>query len=140
MDFSWFTQIEEKVFTRIQYNLKQKDGAKYPELNCTTKGENISAETGLPNVFPTLYLVTMQSGERGSDLEGSGINAVLSYIQIEVYTNTSESDCKKIMTDVVLEMKSIRYKAVALPVTTTRNGVSRSIARFRRVVGSDDVL
>lgn len=135
-ELSWFFEIENKVFTRVQYNLKKK----HSELHCTTKNENFSSETGLPNVFPTLYLHMLPSAEVGKDIEGSSINAVLSGIEIDVYTNTTESECKQIINDAVLAMKSMRFSVIAFPVTVTRNGVSQSIARFRRVVGSEDTL
>ena len=32
----WYAQLESMIFTIVQYNLKTKKDAPYPELMCTT--------------------------------------------------------------------------------------------------------
>ena len=83
MDNNWYMQIQSKVFTQVSYMMKKK----YPSLNCTTKNEN-----GLPATFPTLYLHELAPVEQGQDLTNETVNAVLSTIEIQVWTNTTETE------------------------------------------------
>ena len=131
MDNTWFLQIQSKVFTQIQYMMKKK----YPALNCTTKSEN-----GLPAEFPTLYLHELEPIERGQDLTNETVNAVLSTMEIVVYTNTTEDDCRKIMTEAVEQMKSMYFNIIAMPIVVTNDKISRGVMRCRRMVGNGDKL
>ena len=127
-------EIESKVFTRVQYYLTKNPG-KFPKVNCTTKNENAT-----PTTFPTMYLHELPSVEMGATLDGTDINAVLSTIEVQVYVNTTEQDCKKIMSAVVTEMKNMGYNTTAFPIVTTTKNISTGIARFRRMIGLNDAM
>lgn len=126
-----YTEILDRVFTQVSYMLKKK----YPGLNCTTKGQNIGASQ-----FPTLYMHELAPLEVGNDLENVTINAVQSTIEIQVFTENNETLCKQIMSEAVLEMKRFRFSVIAMPIVDTDGDVTSGVSRFRRLVGSGDIL
>ena len=131
MDNTWYLQVQSKVFTQIQYMMKKK----YSKLNCTTKNEN-----GLPAEFPTLYLHELDPIERGQDLTNETVNAVLSTIEIQVWTNTTEDDCRKIMAEAVNQMKKLQFNIIGMPFVMTSDKISHGVMRGRRMVGNGDKL
>lgn len=126
-----YTEILDRVFTQVSYMLKKK----YPNLNCTTKGENVGTSK-----FPTMYMYELQPLEVGNDLENVTINAVQSTIEIQVYTKNDEALCKEIMSEATLEMKRFRFNVIAMPIVSTADSITSGVARYRRIVGSGDTL
>lgn len=127
--------LESQVLTRIKYGFPQKLKDKYPNLTFTNSDRNEDDPK-----FPTVYVHEMPSSETGEDMEGDEINAVLSAFQIEVTTNTSQSEAKTVLDEVVKIMKKMRYKVIALPEFQNPTSTYRSVARFRRTIAEDDVL
>lgn len=134
MKDNWFAEIESNVFTQVSYMLAERTDAPYPELNCTTASQNTVVH------FPTLYLHELQPVEAGNDLVNESVNAVLSTIEIQVWSNVSEKDCKDIITAAVLEMKRLGYNVTMFPSVQTDSKIAWGAARFRRMVGSCDSL
>lgn len=142
MSSTWFSQIESTVFTYIQYMLVEKSDAPFPNLNCTTKSENIDLENPQTNTmakFPTLYLHILQPIEQAQDLENDNINSVLATIEIQVFSNQSETEANKIMTSAISLMKNLRWNITMFPDPQTSDKISFTIARFRRLVTEGDV-
>lgn len=125
----WYSQIQSKVFTQVQYMLKKS----YSTLNCTTKNES---ET--PATFPTLYLHELQPLEIGQDVTNESVNAIRCTIEIQVWTNTTEQDCRKILNSAVTEMKRLRFNISALPMVQTSEKISMGVIRASRVIGKGD--
>ncbi len=125
---AWFSKVESKVFTQIQYMLKKK----YPKLNCST-----TSQTMTPAKFPTLYLHETQM-EIGQDLTNEEVNAVSSTIYIRVWTNTTETECKAILADATLELKRFRYNVQNLPTTTITDKIAFGEIMANRVIGAGD--
>lgn len=134
MKDNWFAEIESNVFTQVSYMLAERTDAPYPELNCTTVSQNTVVH------FPTLYLHELQPVEAGNDLLNESVNAVLSTIEIQVWSNVSEKDCKDIITAAVLEMNRLGYNVTMFPSVQTDSKIAWGAARFRRMVGSCDSL
>lgn len=82
--------LESQVITRIKTKFSKKLKDRYPDLKFTNSDK---ADT-VPK-FPTVYIHEMPGSETGGDLQGDTINAVWSSFQIEVTTNTKQSDEKK---------------------------------------------
>lgn len=131
MDNNWYLQIQSRVFTQVEYMLKKK----YPKLICTTKNEN-----GQPAVFPTLYLHELEPIERGQDLQNETINAVLCTIEIQVWTNTTETDCRNIIAEAVNQMKALQFNIVAMPIVEVSDKISWGVIRCRRIIGNGDKI
>lgn len=131
MDNNWYMQIQSKVLTQVEYMMKKK----YPKLVCTTKNEN-----GQPAKFPTLFLHELQSIEQGQDLTNETVNAVLSTIEIQVWTNTTETDCRNIIADAVNQMKLLQYNITGMPIVEVNDKIAWGVVRCRRMVGNADKL
>ena len=131
---SWYSGLSEKIFTQLDYMLTTKENAPYPELVCTTANQNSLT------VFPTLYLHELTPIEAGNDLDNQTVNAVIETIEIQVWTNKTEEDCRKIFAAVLNEMKRMRFNITAFPAIQTDNKIAYGIARFRRIIGKDDTL
>lgn len=131
---NWFSELESILFTRIKYELCLKTDAPYPNLNCTT--ESVS---DTPTQFPTLYFHELEPVERGADLVGKTVNAVLETIEMQVFSNQSEKECKDIITAAIGVMKSMSFGITMFPNPQTGNNrISYAIARCRRLIAHGD--
>ena len=91
------------VFSIVKAKAKPKLESKYPTIYFTSNGKKLSDA-----IFPTVYIHRMAAAERGADLEGLSVNATLETFQVDVFTNTSQSDVGRIMSveaDVFKEMR-----------------------------------
>lgn len=132
----WTTSISSKVFTIIKAKATTKLNTKYPDINFTTSS-SVSSEPK----FPTVYIKQMQGAERGQDLEGTEVNAVLSSFQIEVVTNTNDTDAREVASVVADIMKSLRYQMIGEPYAdNTSSDTHRNVARYQRIVAFGDTL
>lgn len=127
--------IQNIVISRIKAKYTSALKTKYPNSNFTT-----SDRVAKDPKFPTIYVHETASSETAEDLDGTSINAVISTIQIEVTDNTSMSVCSDVMANIVGTMKSMRYSVMSMPEFRNNNEVYRKVARFRRVIGSGDIL
>lgn len=125
----WFSKIQGKVFNQVQYMLKKS----YPTLKCTTKNES---ET--PAEFPTLYLHELQPLEVGQDLMNETVNFIRCTIEIQVWVNTTEQDCRNILTDATLEMKRLHFNISAMPIVQTTDKIAWGVIRCTRLIGNGD--
>lgn len=131
----WYAQIESTIFTIVQYNLKTRSDAPYPNLTCTT-----ASASEMPSKFPTLYLHELSPLEQGQDLENNEINAVMHSVEIKVFSNKNEVEVRNIMASAIAEMKKLRYSVTLFPDPTTTNKISSAVARFRRLIARDETF
>lgn len=141
VDNTWAYEIETKIIGLINSyaipRLKKLDDFKSMKFtNAVTNEESRLAGT----IFPTIYVHELGGVERGRDLEGQSINAVLETIQIDCIINTKQSHAKKIMSVVADVMKELRFEITSMPTFNSQEKVYRSTARFRRTVGRNDKL
>lgn len=132
---TWFSQIESKVLTYVQYMLKDKLLAPYPNLNCTTKNQNTTPYTS----FPTLYIHVLTPLEQAQDLENNEVNSVLATLEFQVFSNKSEDEANKIMTAAISCMKDERWNITLFPDPTTRDRISSCVTRFRKLLTKKDI-
>ena len=128
---NWYADIENRVFTYVKHYIQNT----YPDLDCTTKGYNIA-----PTQFPAMYLHELPSVEIGQDLDNISVNGVMSTIEIQMFSDISENECKEMMFEAIGLMKSLRYAVTAFPDVTTNNNIAFGVARFRRAIGNGDKL
>ena len=132
----WTSDITSIVFTRIKAICNKKLKSKYPNLNFTTSSKNPS----IPK-FPTIYVKRLQGAERGQDLDGTTVNAILCSFQIEVTTNIGDSESQEIADIVCSIMKSMRFQILGEPFAdNTQDGIFRNVARYQRLIGYGDIL
>lgn len=91
-------------------------------------------------IFPTVYMHELPGLEKHPDLEGIMINAVQETIQIDVITNTGQSDANNVMAIVLEEFKKMCFKISAMPEFSGTGDTYRSTARVRRVISHNDIL
>ena len=128
---SWYMQIQNKVFTQIQYMMQKK----YPNLKCTTRNEN-----GLPAEFPTLFLHELAPVEIGQDLTNETVNAILATIEIQVWTNTTEDDCRSIIAEALNQMKLLQFNVPEMPLVEVSDRISWGVIRCKRMIGNGDEI
>lgn len=131
---SWYMEILDNVFSYLEYTLEEKG----VDIYCTTEmGKTSVDEDGKPNLFPTMYIHELQPIERGQDLTNTSVNAVLSTMEIQIYTKT-KSECKTYCGLVTECMKELNFNITMMPVITYGDDYYVGIARYRRLVGSGD--
>lgn len=131
----WTSDIASMVFTRIKVEATKKLKSKYPNINFTTSDQVRTEPT-----FPNVYVKELQSSERGQTLDGESVNAILSSFQIEVSDNVSDNRAREVADVVFLIMKKMKYEAIGLPFQDNIDGVHRNVARYRRIIGYNDIL
>lgn len=131
----WVMLVPSLVFTRIKDNFS-------PEIKATynMKDNNFSTKkTRSDAVFPFVYVHLLPAVEEGQDIEGNSINAGLFTFQIEVYDNHTHGRARSVMAEVVRIMKTMRFDVIAMPEVEDGETI-RYVARFRRMIGSGDIL
>lgn len=136
MDSAWILDIENKVFSLVQAKVKPKLIKKYPDLNFTTSDINTTVKAK----FPCVYIHALAGSELARNNDETGIHAVNCAIQIEVYSNKSQSDNKRVMAEIIEAMSALRYTANQTPYNSNENTTYRMICRFRRKIGSEDIF
>ena len=131
MNDTWFADIEPYVFTYCKYNLADKDGAKFPDLYCTTADER------LPTRLPAVSIREISQKERGQDLDNADVNAVLSTFEVKAYALTDE-ECRAISSASAVLMKELRFNAISMPIYDMEENLYASYARYRRIIGAGD--
>lgn len=131
----WVSDIPSIVFTRVKAEGNKALQTKYPNIYFT----NVDKTLTNPK-FPAILIKEIGSVEQGQDIENTTINAVLSTFQIDVADNQSQSNAKAVMSEIVRIMKSMRFSVVTMPEFQNTDSTYRSTARFRRMIGSGDVL
>ena len=137
---TWYSEIESTIFTLLQYVLVEQIGAPYPTLNCTTSSQNESLEN--VDDFPALYVHLLPPVEMGNDLYNEDIAALRATLELQVFSDESESECRQIMNACIKEMKKLHFNISMFPDPQTADKKYYAIARFTRIVagGDEDIV
>ena len=133
---TWYSEIESTILTHLQYRLTERFDAPYPALNCTTSSQTESVED--VKDFPTLYVHMLSPVEAGNDLTNATVNAVNATFDLQVFSDKSEDECRKIITTVIQEMKSLHFSVPMFPDPQTSNKKYFAITRMSRIIASGD--
>lgn len=134
----WVMLVPSLVFSRIKADFSNKIMLQYGMT-----GEHFSTvnKNNTDPLFPFVYVQSLPSSEEGADLEGLSINAGLFSFQVDVYDNRSQTRAREVMGEVVRIMKTMRFHVTSMPeFKRDADGVYRSTARFRRIIGAGDIL
>ena len=134
---TWFSEIESTIFTHLSYRLVERVGAPYPELNCTTSSQSESLEN--VDDFPAIYIHLLPPLEMGNDLTNETVNALNVTMELQVFSDDSEDQCRKIMATAIQEMKLLHFNVNMFPDPQTNDKKYFAIARFSRIVGNGDM-
>ena len=133
----WYMMIPLMVFTKLKQNFSQtiKDKYNMKDTNFSTVG---SSDT--PAVFPFVSFKTLPATEQGRDLQGTSVNGALFGFQIDVYSNKTQNEARKVMSEIAKAMKTMGFEINSMPSFESTKDVHRMTARFRRMFGADDTL
>lgn len=126
--------FDDIIFSRIKNSFSDTLKKKYPNLYFTTSDRALTEPK-----FPTVY-ISIQGVEEGQDLDGTTINAGLYTITVDVTDNENQTRAKEVLNEVKRIMKSMRFDVNQMPQFNNTDNTFRSVARFRRTVGTEDVL
>lgn len=127
--------LETTIFSAVKTKLLARLGTTYPNIYVTNSDKTLSTP-----VFPTVFIRELSGVEQGTTLEGDSVNAVLETVQVDVTSNTSQRDAKKVMMTVSEIFKEMKFNINAMPEFNNDGDIYRSVARFRRVIGANDSL
>lgn len=129
--------VWNKVNRKLQQALKTKEDAPYPKLVLTSK----DVSDGPPG-FPCLFINSLGEPTDGSDFQNNQCY-IVSTIELQSFSaespTGSQTEARQIMDAAGDVMISMGYQPIAGPFQDNR-GYFRTIARFRRLVGSGDEL
>ena len=133
----WYMMIPLMVFTRLKQNFSQtiKDTYKMTDSNFSTVGSSKA-----PAVFPFVYVNALPASEQGRDLQGTSVNGALFTFQVDVYSNKTQNEARKVTSEVAKTMKTMGFEINSMPSFESTQDVHRMTARFRRMFGADDTL
>lgn len=134
-DNQWAFDLGTTIFSIVKSKTLAELKSKYPDIFVTDKGK-----TNGKAVFPTVYIQELSGSERGADLEGKSINAVLETIQVDVTTNTSRADVNRVMYTVASIFKQMSFTVQSMPDFEYNGETYRKTARFQRIIGANDRL
>lgn len=124
-----------KVFTHLQMVGREKLSKRYPNINFTT-----SDRAATKPKFPTVYVKKLQGSARGRTLEDTKVNGILTTFQIEVTTNTNQSDAENaanVVADIMIDMG---FDMMGEPLPDNSADVYRNVSRWQRLIGYNDIL
>lgn len=133
----WYIMIPLMVFTKLKQNFSQtiKETYKMTDKNFSTVG---SSDT--PAVFPFVYFNALPATEQGRDLQGTSVNGALFGFQIDVYSNKTQNEARKVMSEITKVMKTMGFEINSMPSFEDTKDVHRMTARFRRSFDKGDYL
>lgn len=134
---TWYSTIESTLFTSLQYVLADDFDAPFPNLNCTTSNRSESVE----NVkdFPTLYIHLLPPLEVGQTLTNTEVVAVRATVELQVYSDKSETECRNIITAAIQELKAMHFNVALFPdPQVAADKKYYALARLTRVIASGD--
>ena len=129
--------LESQVLSLIKSNFSEriKNKKEYKDLNFTTS-DRVQGEAR----FPTVYVHMIDSSEAGGTLEGTDICGINAAFQIEVSDNKNNKRTDEISREILRIMKSLRFKAIVIPIHKNTQDAYMTDSRYQRVVGSGDFL
>lgn len=125
-------QMESILTTQLKVQVPKLLVNRFPNISFTNE---ISDNT--PS-FPNVYIHELEPTELGNSLMNKSIHAIRDTVQIDVTTNSSKADARKVSIACVNVMKTLGYSINMLPVYTKQNNIHRFIIRAYRVVGAGD--
>lgn len=131
----WVTDLENTVTALVKAKALTQLKKTYPKIVITNEGENSGQA-----VFPTVYIHLLPAVERGQTLDRQTTNALLATFQVDVATNTSKSDCRRVTSVITDAFKRMSFQGKPMPEFSISNKVHKSTARFSRIIAANDRL
>lgn len=138
IDNGWSVDLESEIYTILKTRAKAQLVTAYPHILFTQKEKrNDDAQ------FPTVRILFIGSPESGQTLEGDGINAIRSTIEIKITVNgelglTALRNIQKVM--------MAQLKLLMFDVTTRQtledetNDTTMAVIRASRLIGASETF
>ena len=133
---TWYSEIESTLFTKLQYALADRIEAPFPNLYCTTSSQNESIEN--VDDYPTLYIHLLSPMEMGQTLKNTDVVAVRATIELQVFSDQSETECRRIITAAIQELKALHFTVSMFPDPQTKDKKYFAITRLTRIIANGD--
>ena len=133
IDNSWCFDLEPLLFTKVKAEGNKLLKAKYPKIVFT----NTDVNKGTP-IFPCVYIHSINGTETGNDITNNTINAVNYTMQIDVVTDTSQSDCRYISSVIGVVFRSLGFTVATFPYSENGSAYYRYVMRVQRIIGHGD--
>lgn len=130
----WILDLGDVIYDNIEEYVTNDLGNKYKNLFFTSSDIN----SNNPD-FPAVVIKELPSTEMGVTLVNDGINAVMYGVQVEVVTNKSQGDAKRVMKSVINILKQMQFTIHEMP-RFYNDDLYRLIIRARRVIGGNDIV
>lgn len=130
----WVLDLGDIIYDNIEEYVTNDIGSKFKNLFFTSSDIN----SNNPD-FPAVVIKEMPSTEMGMTLDNDGINAVMYGVQVEVFSNKSQAECKRVMKSVLNILKQMQFTINEMPVFDNGD-LYRLVIRARRLVGGNDII
>lgn len=128
----WYSDIEAKVFNIV----KTRTSNEISGIYWTSVSKTITESD-----FPCVYIYLVDSYETGEDISHDEVHAVRATFQIEVYSNKSKNEARKIIDEICAQFKALRFSISTIPNFSADGNVHIGKARCRRIIGAgDDIM
>jgi len=136
-DNTWVLDREQTIYSKTKALVLSRLRKKYPDIT-VTQDSRVLTDPKFPNVF----IKFLQPIEQGQDLVGDAINAVLLTVQIEVTVTQEQgmmvaNEVSWVLLDVY---KSMGFGASMPYFDTSTTKTYRTISRFTRIIGYNDII
>lgn len=137
---NWAFEIESEIFTTVKAKAMPILQEQFPDTDFSESFTNVKGSLDKA-VFPTIYIHELPGVQKGQTLDAVGIDAVLESFQVDVITNTSQGDAKKILGIVMNVFVSLCFSVTAMPEFNNESEKKfRCTGRTRRLFGASDSL
>lgn len=130
----WVLDLGDIIYDNIEEYVTNDIGKKYKDLFFTSSDINENNAN-----FPAVVIKELPSMEMGMTLVNDGINAVLYGVQVEVWSNKSQLECKRVMKSVLNILKEMQFTINQMP-NFDNTKLYRLIIRANRVIGGNDII
>ena len=133
----WINKIKPLVFSELKKRGTERMSGKTEYANAffTT-----SSKVQTQAKFPAIYLEQLQGSSQGDNLEKGVPNAIMSTFQITTTDNVSQNradEVADIMADIMCELG---YTIISSPTPIYSQDTYQNVSRYRRIIGSDEVI
>lgn len=133
----WVYTQENRIYTIISAKVKRIFMKKYTDMNFTQDPEPDDTSTH----FPSVYIHFLPSPEKGQTIDASGINAIMSTVEIQVTSSKTQGQtvAREVIWEVVEQFHKLKYEVMYSPeIIPTGNDTNQCVCRMRRMLGAND--
>ena len=126
-------QLESIIMTQLMVRVPKLTEYRYPNMSFTNEPSDKQPS------FPNVYVHELEPTEVGNDLENQRLHAIRETVQIEVTTNVSKAEVKRVAAACMYAMKALRFSIVS-DLYVKNNNVHKIVIRVRRIIANGDTF